>query len=486
MSHSVKFEFKLAPVHKKGEGGKNIYTAIASTAALDRDKEVLVPQGVLTENFMKNPVMLFIHNSRQLPVGRALSIDVSAVAVKFEFEFYDDEVGKNLEKMYRTGFMNAFSVGFRPKSYIPVWDMPNEITSLEVELPDGSKTTINFDDYPERPYGIIPQWELLEISPVPVPSNPEALLQRAKDEMVRKFVGSGNSKAAAGILDSKLSEKVNAITDLINSFVKGIDEEVVVSNVIPYEKSATSSDLEFDPVVELAALSMACTEDASGDKEKIDWAAFSKAFAWFNANKADSYTSYKLMHHSTLPDKSLALSEKGLFASMALLLGQDKTVKDIHADPDELKAVHEHLANHYQDLGLVAPELGKEYTQEQVELIRVGKDPNSEPERPVEFGRVPRRSASTDESEADNEIDLKAFVESLAESVESKMSELEAAVKIRLQVIVRMLEELSTDVSMLKTQPAPTPEDPQQPEQDTRDICTQLLALKSLFNNVTA
>jgi hypothetical protein len=176
------------------------------------------------------------------------------------------------------------------------------------------------------------------------------------------------------------------------------------------------------------------------------------------------------MHHSTLPDKSLALSEKGLFASMALLLGQDKTVKDIHADPDELKAVHEHLANHYQDLGLVAPELGKEYTQEQLELIRVGKDPNSEPERPAEFGRIPRRSASADESEADNEIDLKAFVESLAESV----------------VIVRMLEELSTDVSMLKTQPAPTPEDPQQPEQDTRDICTQLLALKSLFNNVTA
>lgn len=478
MSHSVKFEFKQAPVHKKGEGGKNIYTAIASTAALDRDKEVLVPRGVIIDNFMKNPVMLFIHNSRQLPVGRALSVDVTDVAVKFDFEFYDDENGKNLEKMYRTGFMNAFSVGFRPKAYIPTWDMPKEITSLEVELPDGSKTTINLDDYPERPYGIIPQWELLEISPVPVPSNPEALLQRAKDEMVRKFVGSGNSKAAAGILDSKLSAQVNSITSLINSFVKGMDEEVVVSNVVPYEKAPATFELDFDPVVELATLSMACTEDASGDKEKMDWAAFSKAFAWFNSGKADSYTSYKLQHHTALSDKSLALAKMGLFLSMATLLGQDKTVKDIHASSDELKSVYEHLAHHYQDLGLVAPELGKEYTPEQLQLIREGKDFNAQSTEP----------GKSDVSDAPDEPELKALVESLVNSVESKMSELETAVKIRLQVIVRMLEELSTDVATLKTQSEPTSEESEQPEQDTRDICTQLLALKNLFdfNNATA
>lgn len=163
---------------------------------------------------------------------------------------------------------------------------------------------------------------------------------------------------------------------------------------------------------------------------------------------------------------------------MATLLGQDKTVKDIHASSDELKSVYEHLAHHYQDLGLVAPELGKEYTPEQLQLIREGKDFNTQSTEPDK----------SEEKVTPDETELKALVESLVSSVESKMSELETAVKIRLQVIVRMLEELSTDVATLKAQGVATPEESEQPEQDTRDICTQLLALKNLFdfNNATA
>jgi len=39
-----------------------VYTAVASSDALDRDKEVLIPLGAVLDNFMKNPVMLYIHN----------------------------------------------------------------------------------------------------------------------------------------------------------------------------------------------------------------------------------------------------------------------------------------------------------------------------------------------------------------------------------------------------------------------------------------
>lgn len=477
MSHSVKFDFKQSSVHKKGEGGRNIYTAIASTGALDRDKEVLVPKGVLIENFMKNPVMLFIHNSRALPVGRALAVDVTESAVKFDFEFYDDETGNNLEKMYRTGFMNAFSVGFRPKAYVPVWDMPKEITSIDVELPDGSKTTINFDDYAERPWGIIPQWELMEISPVPVPSNPEALLQRAKDEIIRKYVGSGNSKAAAGILDRTLDEKMSLITTSINDFIKTMDEEVTVSNVVAYEKSDAIAETAFDRVVELATLSMACTEDSSGDKEKINWAAFSKAFAWFNADKADAFTSYKLMHHVSLPNQTLALSKTALFESMAALLGEDKTLADMKSVEGELAEVYEHLSKHYQDLGLVAPAMGVEYTTDQLKTIAEGQDPNS----------VTAPSEPDEESDqgAPDEENLKAVVTSGLKSVEQKLDEFDTSMKIRMQVMVRMLEELSVDVASLKPQ-QPAPSEEHTDDQDTRDICTRLLDLKNLFNNATA
>lgn len=477
MSHSVKFDFKQSSVHKKGEGGRNIYTAIASTVALDRDKEILIPRGVITEHFMKNPVMLFIHNSRQLPVGRALSMDVTDESVKFDFEFYDDEVGRNVEKMYRTGFMNAFSVGFRPKAYVPVWDMPEEITSIDVELPDGTKTTIDFNKYPERPYGIIPKWELLEISPVPVPSNPEALLQRAKDEIVRKYVNSGNSKAAAGILDQTLNERLSKITSSIDSFIKALDEEVTVSNVVTYEKSEAIAETGFDRVAELATLAMACTEDGSGDKEKIDWAAFSKAFAWFNAEKADAFTSYKLMHHVALPNQVLALSKVALFESMAALLGSDKALTEIKSVEGEFGAVYEHLSKHYQDLGLIAPALDMEYSTDQLKAIAEGKDPNPTPE-------------SVEESESESEVvvpdeeNLKAVVTSGLKSVEQKLDEFDTSMKIRMQVMVRMLEELSVDVASLKPQqPAPSEESTE--DQDTKDFCAKLLDLKNLFNNAT-
>ena len=150
--------------------------------------------------------------------------------VTFDFEFYDDEPSAALERMYQTGFMNAFSVGFLPKAYIPTWNLDEGITSIAVELPDGTSRTVDLSQYDPKPWGIIPQWELLEISPVPVPSNPDALLQRSADELVRKSLTRNGlqSKAVSQLVESKVGKQLADLTAQLDSFLKQADNPPVL------------------------------------------------------------------------------------------------------------------------------------------------------------------------------------------------------------------------------------------------------------------
>lgn len=477
MSHSVRFDFKRSPVYKKGEGGRNVYSAIASTAALDRDREILIPKGVIIDSFMKNPVMLNIHQHKELPVGRVVNVTVEEDAVKFDFEFADTEDGNKVERMYQTGFMNAFSVGFIPRSYLPTWDLPEEVTTLDVQLPDGSKRTIDLSKYEQRPWGVIPAWELLEISPVPVPSNPEALLQRASEAVVRKFVSEGRSKTLVDMLERDLSGKVNNLADSINAFLKTLDEEVSITNVIPYQKTPVDESA-FSDMDQLAAWVRLCSSDGSGEKDTIDWAKFATAYGWFNAEKAESFTSYKYLHHSVV-DNALHLSKAGLFVAMAAVIA-DSGNKD-------QEGVYKHLEQHYADLGCVAPLLhlddGKEYTVEQLALIASGKDPfESE-------GEDQQSESESEESEKDPETSSIDKVVARFDQIDYTLREFEASLKIRMQIVIHMLEEISERTIAAAANGSATSNQSEESNDlgmTENEICAQLSKLQSLFNYVSA
>ena len=126
-------------------------TAYVSTNARDRMNEVMLADGVDFSKFKKNPVVLFAHDYRQPPIGRALWIKRDGEGIMSKMQFANTEFAQEVFSLYKDGFMKAFSVGFIPK---------------EVEDGDGEKT-------PRRTYK---KWELLEYSAVPVPANPEALM----------------------------------------------------------------------------------------------------------------------------------------------------------------------------------------------------------------------------------------------------------------------------------------------------------------------
>jgi HK97 family phage prohead protease len=133
-------------------------TFIASSEDVDRYGDIIRVEGWDLQHFKTNPILLFGHKSRDLPVGRVTDIGVKGKQLIADVEFVPKEMNDFAESVYqmvKAGFLNAVSVGFRPTK------MPNDIKD-----PETNKWTGGFE--------FIAQ-ELLELSVVPVPALPGAL-----------------------------------------------------------------------------------------------------------------------------------------------------------------------------------------------------------------------------------------------------------------------------------------------------------------------
>lgn len=133
--------------------GERQYEFTASTETQDRDGEVISVAGWNLKNFEKNPVIMYAHDYRSLPIGKATKVWVSGKKLKNTVEFPPEgtyEFADIVERLVDTGYLKTQSVGFIPKEWTDG---------------DGEKS-------PRRTFT---KQELLEISIVPVPSNPDAL-----------------------------------------------------------------------------------------------------------------------------------------------------------------------------------------------------------------------------------------------------------------------------------------------------------------------
>ena len=145
-----------------------------SSEVVDRDGDILIAKGCDFTNFAKNPQFLNFHNYHEFPLGIPKNWGVEGNAVYCDVYFPTiNELSTNpaeaSEKAklvdftyhcYKTGMLNAVSVGFIAKDADP------------------NKETGGF---------IIKDWELLEFSAVAVPANQDAIAQA-----VKSFGESGN------------------------------------------------------------------------------------------------------------------------------------------------------------------------------------------------------------------------------------------------------------------------------------------------------
>lgn len=154
--------------------------AWASKEVKDRDGDIIKADGWELDNFRKNSVLMAFHDYNAFPVGKVLWIkqypDKNPQGLKFKAKFADTDVGREAYKLYKDGFMNCFSVGFRP-----------------LEKPYYDKN-IDANIYPKN--------ELLEISIVPIPALPEA-----KVESIGDYVKTKEFKAIFDEIKSNLHTK---------------------------------------------------------------------------------------------------------------------------------------------------------------------------------------------------------------------------------------------------------------------------------------
>ncbi|MBU0514808.1 MAG: HK97 family phage prohead protease [Proteobacteria bacterium] len=138
---------------------------VASDETLDRDGDVIRADGWDLREFKKNPVIPWGHDYRQPPVARANRVWTEGGRLLAEVQFAKaDEYpfADTIYRLYKGGYLNAFSVGFRP------------IRRTEVDRPGGRR---GHD---------IEGAELWEVSAVTMPSNPNALARAVNDGIISK------------------------------------------------------------------------------------------------------------------------------------------------------------------------------------------------------------------------------------------------------------------------------------------------------------
>lgn len=131
---------------------------VASTPGVKRDGLDLRAQGWRLDNYRRNPVFLWAHGRSEPSLGRvdAESDDTLRTRVFFDQE---DEFARRIESKYRRGFLSAVSVG---------WDFVDE----RGQRADVSRMTL-------AAVRDTAFYDLTELSGVPVPADPDALVQRA-------------------------------------------------------------------------------------------------------------------------------------------------------------------------------------------------------------------------------------------------------------------------------------------------------------------
>ena len=145
----------VADIETRAAADGTTLSFVATTAGMKRDGLDILISGISTENFMRNPVFLWAHDyfGERLPIGKVTSIRPLKSKMKVRVEFdTEDEFAMQVKSKFDRGFLNTVSIG---------WE------------------TLEFD----RDTNTVLKSDLLDVSAVPVPGDPDALIERQRSLM---------------------------------------------------------------------------------------------------------------------------------------------------------------------------------------------------------------------------------------------------------------------------------------------------------------
>jgi len=141
-----------------------------TTGAVDRDGELLRPDGGRFDQFLANPVVLFAHDYQSIPVGKCVSLKTDGKGVVAKTVYNNTRMANEIYRLAADGFPLAVSVGF-----LPIESVCRGDSGFQSELDDCLKKGWLKKSEADQVRRIYSSWLLLEYSDVPVPANPEAL-----------------------------------------------------------------------------------------------------------------------------------------------------------------------------------------------------------------------------------------------------------------------------------------------------------------------
>lgn len=200
-----------------------------STPDIDRVRDIMNPKGMKDEDFSKAPSVWYNHNYKYdpnaLPIARSLWRKKKDEGVLTKTEFATTEFADDVYLLHDGGFINTWSIGFRPS-----YDKNGNIKEGSIRYDEGKNIT-TWDE-----------WYLLEYSSAPLPANIEALdvvkeLQgmNFKSEITKQMVSESAFKIeVTKALESFQSElkKIKELEDLI----KAISNDEIISDLEKAEK----------------------------------------------------------------------------------------------------------------------------------------------------------------------------------------------------------------------------------------------------------
>lgn len=266
---------------------------VATTGGSKRDGLELDMTGGQFDNYLRNPVFLWAHDygGRTLPIGKVVKLQSSKSKLRAWVMFdQEDHFALEVERKYDEGYLSAVSVGW-----------------IDVER--------------DRDTGIITKWDLLDISAVPVPGDPDALIEREL-ALVRSFIEEHEEKPSEPEMIVEEAAEEAAVLE-------------VRAAIPPHTTGKADEDTDWNGPAEVAK--------AEGKTQ------LRLMHAWVDGEAdQDTKQAYKLPHH--LADGRVVW--KGVAAAMARLFQQNTLIPD-----SDRQGVWRHLERHYRQFDKTAPEL---------------------------------------------------------------------------------------------------------------------------------
>ncbi|MCX7611851.1 MAG: HK97 family phage prohead protease [Ignavibacterium sp.] len=201
---------------------KREITHIITSDTVDRDGDIVIPEGGKFDNYERNPIVLFMHN-QYYPIGKNLwkkiVKDSTGTYLKVKTKITDKtELANDVFNLYSEGILKAWSIGFTPN-----WNKVEEIKDEK-----GKFLGYKFNE-----------WELLEYSAVSIPANPDAITEAykiVKSEELKRQIEYDEMKLKLNDLTKydneikRLNDEINELKSLITEFT--IDDYKLLAQAI--------------------------------------------------------------------------------------------------------------------------------------------------------------------------------------------------------------------------------------------------------------